>query len=153
MSEIVARAQALATRAHEGQVDKAGLPYIGHPARVAARLVGDDEGQAVAWMHDVVEDTGVTAADLAAKGFSAAVVAAVVALTRVEGENPDSYYARVARDPLALRVKLADIADNTDPVRMANLDEATRIRLTDKYGHAVSVLSGETQRGSLRLSK
>ena len=150
-ADLVARARALATSAHAGQVDKAGAPYITHPERVAARVAGgtptgthdDAEAVAVAWLHDVVEDTAVTAADLAAAGFPGTVVAAVLALTRAPGEDPDGYYARVAADPLALRVKRADIADNTDPARVAALDPATRERLAAKYAHALAVLDRE----------
>ncbi|PPK92646.1 HD domain-containing protein [Kineococcus xinjiangensis] len=144
-TDLVAAARELAASAHAGQVDKAGAPYLSHPERVAARVAaqvpsGPAEAVAVAWLHDVVEDTSVTAEELRAAGFPERVVAAVLALTRVPGEEPDTYYARVAADPLALRVKRADIADNTDPARVAALDGATRERLAAKYAHALAVL-------------
>lgn len=141
-------ARELASTAHARQVDKAGAPYIEHPRRVAARVAGDelagaqvrDElAVAVAWLHDVVEDTDVTAEVLRA-AFPEEVVAAVLALTRRAGEEPDVYYARVAANPLALRVKRADIADNTDPARTAALTTSTRERLAAKYAHAVAAL-------------
>ncbi|MDX6230901.1 MAG: hypothetical protein QOI76_4291, partial [Frankiales bacterium] len=96
--------------------------------------------EAAAWLHDVLEDTRTTVTDLAAQGIPATVVAAVEALTRGNGEAPDDYYARVAANPLALKVKRADIADNADPERLAHLDPATRERLTAKYDHARVVL-------------
>lgn len=139
--DLTTTAQRMATQAHAGQTDKAGQPYIGHPGRVAARLTGDEHAVAAAWLHDVLEDTQTTAADLAAQGVPATVVAAVEALTRREGDLPDDYYARVAANPLALRVKRADIADNTDPERLAQLDPALRERLTAKYDHARAVLN------------
>lgn len=138
---LAEQAQEIAQRAHAQQVDKAGRPYIEHPARVAARLVGDELGQAVAWLHDVVEDTPVTPAQLLEQGFPSEVVDAVVAVTRVEGELPEAYYARVTANPLALSVKLADIADNSDPERLAALDEATSSRLTAKYDKARAALA------------
>lgn len=141
MARLVAVADALAERAHAEQVDKVGEPYIAHPRRVAGRLHGDPAGQVVGLLHDVLEDTDVGVAQLAA-AFPPEVVAAVVALTRVDGEDPVDYYARVRRDPLALRVKLADIADNTDPARSAQLDAATRDRLADKYRLALRCLTG-----------
>lgn len=129
-SSITQAAQRIATVAHAGQVDKAGRPYITHPARVAARVAGDDHAVAVAWLHDVVEDTTVTLADLREQ-FPAEVVAAV----------DDEYYARVRRVPLALTVKLADLADNSDPQRLARLDDATRERLVAKYARARAELT------------
>lgn len=134
-SGLVDVAMAWARAAHEGQADKAGQPYIGHPARVAARVAGDEPAQAVAWLHDVVEDTAVTLSDLAGV-FPPVVLVAVDAITRRAGESPDAYYARVAADPLARKVKLADLADNTDPERLARLDAPTRARLIEKYAHA-----------------
>ncbi len=138
--DVVGQARDFAIAAHAGQVDKSGAPYATHPERVAGRLVGDDLAQAVAWLHDVVEDTTVTLDDLSAAGFPLHVVNGVDAMTRRRGEHSDDYYARVAGDPLALRVKRADIADNTDPARVALLDHPTRVRLAAKYEHALRVL-------------
>lgn len=133
------RAEAIARTAHRGQVDKAGYPYADHPARVAAQLAGDDVAMTVGWLHDVVEDTSVTLSALADE-FPPEVVRAVDALTRRSGEAPEHYYARVKSDPLALRVKLADLADNSDPARLAELDTHVRERLERKYAHARLVL-------------
>ena len=80
-------------------------------------------------------------ADLRAAGFPEPVIAAVDALTRRPDEPGDNYYARVAADPLALRVKRADIADNSSPERLGRLDEATQIRLRHKYAHALATLA------------
>jgi hypothetical protein len=82
----------------------------------------------------VIEDTELTPEDLRAAGVDDEVVAAVQLLTRIAVD--DAYYRRIASDPLAREVKLADIADNTDPVRTALLDPATRDRLAGKYDHA-----------------
>ncbi len=136
---MVSLARSLATAAHRGQVDKAGAPYIAHPARVAARLDAPME-QATAWLHDVIEDTAVTLDDLRAAGVPPRVVDAVEVLTRERGEDPQRYYARVAADELALRVKRADIADNADERRLAALDRATGDRLRAKYAHALDTL-------------
>ncbi len=143
-SESGERAKDIATRAHEGQVDKAGMPYIDHPRRVAERVAqvdGRPEAIAVAWLHDVVEDTGTTLDDLRAGEFSEEVVAAVDAMTRCPDAG-DEYYQRIATDDLAIVVKLADIWDNTDPDRVARLDEKDRTRLQDKYRHALEVIAG-----------
>lgn len=147
MTDVVALARQIATAAHRGQVDKAGAPYIGHPARVAGHAAaagGDERVVAAAWLHDVVEDTGITPADLRAAGVPDDVVTAVVAVTKVPGEQVEDYFARVNRDPVAVAVKTADLADNTDPARLAALDDATRRRLEEKYARARQLLAATT---------
>jgi (p)ppGpp synthase/HD superfamily hydrolase len=129
----------IAREAHEGQVDKSGKPYIGHPLRVMAGVVSTAERMA-AVLHDVVEDTPVTLDDLAAQGCPPDVVAAVGALTHLEEEPQATYLARVAADPIARVVKRADIADNLSPHRIAQLDQATRERLRAKYANALRLL-------------
>lgn len=144
--ELIGLAERVARRAHADQVDKAGAPYIDHPTRVATAVrqqapdSSADLVEAAAWLHDVVEDTGVTLDRLAELGLPGAVVNAVDALTRRHGEQSDMYYTRVAADPVALVVKLADLADNSDPERLALLDATTRQRLTAKYDHARQAL-------------
>ena len=138
------RAKELAYRAHAGQVDKAGRPYIEHVARVAAAVADDPEAEAVALLHDVLEDC-VGFGDEVSR-FPDAIFFAVNRLTRVRGLSDDAYYARIRANPLALRVKLADIADNADESRLALLDEATANRLRRKYANARKALgevSGE----------
>jgi (p)ppGpp synthase/HD superfamily hydrolase len=139
VSTLVSRAQRLATRAHAGQTDKAGEPYVGHPERVAARLDGEP-AQAVAWLHDVIEDCGLGMGDLLAAGIPSHVATAVVAVNRKPEEPDEAYYQRVRANPLALEVKAADIADNTDPDRLAALDPETRDRLVEKYATARRLL-------------
>jgi (p)ppGpp synthase/HD superfamily hydrolase len=129
----------LARRAHEGQLDMAGRPYIGHPLRVMGRLTGERE-RMVAVLHDVIEDTPVTAEDLTATGCPPDVVTAVVAISKNPGEEQTAYLARVAANPLALTVKRADIADNMSPDRLARLDAPTQARLTSKYTAALRLL-------------
>lgn len=139
MSTLEEKAQRLATRAHAGQLDLAGQPYIGHPERVAGRLAGA-EAKVVAWLHDVIEDCGLGMGDLLAAGIPSHVATAVVAISRRPEETAESYYERVRANPLAREVKVADIADNTDPSRLAALDEQTRERLVGKYAEARRLL-------------
>jgi (p)ppGpp synthase/HD superfamily hydrolase len=139
VSTLEAKAARLATRVHSGQLDKAGQPYIGHPERVAARLVSE-EAKVVGWLHDVIEDGGLGMGDLLAAGIPSHVATAVVAISRQPEEDVESYYKRVRANPLALEVKTADIADNTDPTRLAALDDETRDRLVAKYATARKLL-------------
>ncbi|ANZ42476.1 phosphohydrolase [Lentzea guizhouensis] len=130
---------ATATAAHEGQVDKSGRPYIGHPLRVMAAVTGE-HAQMAAVLHDVIEDTPVTGADLLAAGCPPEVVDAVVALSHLPDEPQEDYLRRVAANPLAVTVKRADIGDNLSPARIARLDAATRDRLKAKYARALGLL-------------
>ncbi|SDH38764.1 HD domain-containing protein [Lentzea fradiae] len=132
-------AVAIATAAHDGQTDLSGHPYIGHPLRVMASVTTEHEKMA-AVLHDVVEDTPVTAGDLLARGCPPAVVDAVVALSHLPDEPQEDYLRRVAANPLALTVKHADISDNLSPARVARLDPATRDRLRAKYARALRLL-------------
>jgi (p)ppGpp synthase/HD superfamily hydrolase len=136
-------ADRLAERAHHGQVDKAGRPYIDHPRTVAAMLLVDGHGVHAAMaglLHDAVEDTDVTLADLRAAGYPDEVVDAVDAVTRREGETYMDMIRRAAAHPLGRLVKLADNQTNSDPTRLALLPEADAARLRKRYEKARTVL-------------
>jgi hypothetical protein len=135
---LVERAKELAHRAHAGQVDKAGRPYIEHVARVAAAVSNDSEAEAVAWLHDVIEDAPGFVSEL--ETFPAYIRRAVIRLTRYPDDTPARYYAGIRAYPVTLRVKLADIADNADESRLALLDENTAARLRRKYAKAREML-------------
>lgn len=128
----------LALKAHEGQTDKAGMAYIGHVVRVADGVSGTP-ARIVALLHDVVEDCDLPLAVIHER-FGPQIAESVDAITRRQGEPPQDYYARVAADPLAYVVKLADIADNSHPARLALLDPRTRSRLEQKYAKALALL-------------
>lgn len=146
MSDLVARARDLAHRAHAGQVDKAGHPYIEHVARVAARVSDDPEAEAVAWLHDVLEDAA-AAHGAEAMAFPGRIKYAVALLTRCTDYDLASYYGGIRDNPLALRVKLADIADNADESRLALLDDKTADRLRRKYEKARRMLTEDRNNG------
>lgn len=132
-------ALALARRAHEGQTDKGGEPYIGHVERVVAR-VDSPTAKIAAALHDVVEDTAVTLPDLAEAGFPPAVVRAVDALTRRPGEPYTQFVWRAGMDAVAREVKMADLLDNSDAARLALLPREDAERLSAKYGEAMRLL-------------
>lgn len=140
-------ARLLAAEAHAGQVDKSGAPYLEHPARVAARLdpVADPVAHAAAWLHDVLEDTAMDADILRSRGIPAEVVRVVELLTRMDSVPSEEYYAAIRRDPVATRVKAADIADNLLPSRTRLLDPETRDRLRLKYAGALRALGLDPQ--------
>ena len=109
----------ISAKAHAGQIDKAGKPYIIHPIRVMLRMESIPE-QIVAVLHDVVEDSAVTIDDLASEGFSKAILDAVDAITKRHGETRMDAAKRAASNPIALTVKLADNAENMDLGRIKN---------------------------------
>lgn len=110
MSDL-SRAIEIAAKAHRGQVDKAGEPYIRHVINVIVACNTDEE-EIVAALHDVVEDTAVTLEDLQAEGFSNSVLEAVEAITRQPGERYFDYIRRLKQNPLAREVKFHDLLDN-----------------------------------------
>jgi (p)ppGpp synthase/HD superfamily hydrolase len=107
----IEKALQIAARAHEGQKDKDGQPYILHPLRVMNAVEGEAE-KVVAILHDVIEDTSVTAEDLRREGFDETVLAALDCVTHREGECYADYVVRSNGDQIARRVKLADLEDN-----------------------------------------
>jgi (p)ppGpp synthase/HD superfamily hydrolase len=134
------RAIALAALAHEGQKDKTGAPYILHPLRMMMRLETMD-AKIVAILHDVVEDTEWTIEGLATEGFSRHVLAALECVTKREGEDYMAFVSRAAEDPLARQVKLADLEDNMDILRLGEVADKDLERLR-KYHKAWKMLRG-----------
>ena len=133
------RAIEIAAKAHAGQVDKAGAPYVFHPLRMML-AVSSPEARMAAVLHDVVEDTDVTFEQLQAEGFPTPVLEAVEALTRREGEDYEVFIRRVAPNPVAREVKLADLRDNSDLSRIAEPTERDRERI-EKYRRAIAYLA------------
>lgn len=136
------RAIEIATKAHEGQVDKSGKAYIGHPLRVMEMGKTEDE-KIVGMLHDLVEDTDWTFEMLEAEGFSSEVIAALRCVTKVsENENYDAFIERVRKNPLAVAVKINDLTDNMDIRRLPYLSDKDVKRLK-KYLKAYKKLTGE----------
>lgn len=134
-SEIARR---IAEKAHAGQTDKAGRPYIEHPAHVAASVEGD-EAKAVAWLHDVIEDTPTAFDDLRAAGINEDVIDAVRAMTHDKSVPYFDYVRALKKNPLARQVKLADLAHNSDLSRLPHPTDEDRARQA-KYRQAIEIL-------------
>lgn len=133
----VTTAKAWAARWHEGQRDKAGQPYVTHPERVAGRLSAPEE-QVVAWLHDTVEDTGLTLREIE-NAFGPETAAAVDAISRRPGEDWEDYLRRVKQNEVARKVKISDLIDNS------NLSRIPAVTLRDvdrqlKYNRALRYL-------------
>ncbi len=132
----------LATGAHGRQVDKIGVPYREHLRAVAEGLEPFGPMVVMAgWLHDIIEDTDWTAEGLREVGVSARVVEVVRLVTRMDGESYEDMLVRVAGDPLATLVKIADNAHNSLPGRAAGVTgESERRRLEERYRGARRIL-------------
>jgi (p)ppGpp synthase/HD superfamily hydrolase len=130
----------LAVKAHFGQKDRAGAPYILHPLRLMFRQQSEAASIA-AVLHDVVEDTAVTLEQLRDAGFAEEVVAAVECLTHDPGDSYDQDIDGLKRNAIARAVKLADLEDNMRLERMASLTEKDWERL-QRYHRVWKELSG-----------
>ena len=136
------RAIEIATQAHEGQVDKAGNAYIGHPLRVM-EMGRTIEEKIAGVLHDIVEDTPWTFEMLEAEGFAPEIIAALKCVTKIsENEDYDSFIERVKKNPLAVAVKINDLTDNMDIRRLPYLSDKDVKRLK-KYLKAYKKLVGE----------
>lgn len=136
---MINTALTIATKAHEGQVDKAGIDYIQHPLFVASQVKTEQE-KTVALLHDVIEDSNVTAADLLATGLPNEVVTAVQILTKGKDQNYQEYLEKVKSNNLARVVKLADLKHNSDLSRLKSVTDIDYDRV-EKYKNAIRYLS------------
>ncbi len=143
-SELINKAIDLSYDAHHGQKDKAGRPYFTHPFTVAMKM--DTEAEiCAALLHDVLEDTSITPEYLR-ENFTPEISEAVDILTHRQGMSYDEYILAVKANPIALKVKLADIEHNMDKTRLAGNSEAMRKYNTrrKKYEHARELLTRES---------
>lgn len=141
MKENLETAIALAVKAHQGQRDKAGNPYVLHPLRLMFKMSSEIE-MIVAVLHDVVEDSDTTMSDLRAMGFSDEVLEAVDCLTQRNTESYDAFIERSKANPISKKVKSADLEDNMDIKRLDRITEQSVERLR-KYHRAWVDLTGQ----------
>lgn len=140
--QLIEKSLHIALRAYAGKTDKAGREYIHHPLRVMAKMKTDLEMSA-ALLHDVIEDSDITAEQLLAEGIPAEVVEAVVCLSRNENEDYQDFVGRTKKNELAAKIKIADIEDNIDVLRLASLDEYDLTRIK-KYHSAWQFLNDKS---------
>ena len=137
-TEKTHKAMKIAYEAHQGQVDRAGVPYIFHPFHLAEQM--DTESECiVALLHDVVEDTDITFEDLE-KDFSSEVISALKLLTHQKCIPYMHYVEALKENPIARKVKLADLKHNSDITRLSTLTPKD-IKRNEKYKKAIELLS------------
>lgn len=136
---MVEHAVMLAARAHKGQTDKAGAPYILHPLRVMASMPLVPRLLAAAVLHDVIEDTDLTLAALGDAGIPPDVLEALEHLIKRGGEEYMAFIERCSRNEIARMVKLADLEDNMDLTRIPEPTAKDMVRV-EKYQQAKKYL-------------
>lgn len=140
-TELTNKAMKIAYTAHHGQLDKGGLPYIFHPYHLAEQM--DDEiSCCAALLHDVVEDTDVTFEYLE-KEFPKEVMDVLFLLTHKEDVPYFEYVRAIRANPIAVKIKLADISHNSDQSRCPNFPPEQLAYFRDKYARAVAILTEE----------
>lgn len=139
-TEMIAAAKLIAKLAHKGQKDKAGLDYFTHPEAVAATLDTPEE-KTVAYLHDTVEDTDVTVEEIRAV-FGNEIADAVALMTHADGVPYMDYVKEIGKNPLARKVKLADLTHNMDISRIPNPTQKDYDRIEKKYKPAYEYLKG-----------
>ena len=139
--KLLALAIMIATKAHDGQFDKAGKPYILHHLAVMAQM-DTLESKIVAVLHDAIEDSDLKITDLVQQGFPDFIIKAIAAITKLVGEPYEDYILRVKSNPIAYKVKIADVTHNMDLSRIANPTEKDFQRL-EKYQNVLQELQQE----------
>lgn len=138
-TDLTKKALKLCFESHKEQVDKTGMPYVFHPFHLAEQM--DDELSTVcALLHDVVEDTDTTFADLLAMGFPQSVVDVLTLLTHEESVPYMEYVQKISTNATATKVKIADLKHNMDETRLYVVDEYAKKR-AEKYAKALALLT------------
>ncbi len=132
------QAISVAIKAHSGQIDKAGQPYILHPLRLMLKFETTEE-KIVAVLHDVVEDSDFTFDKLRDIGFPSFIIEALDCLTKRENEAYQTFISRLSKNELARKIKIEDIKDNLDLTRLTQVNEKDFLRIK-KYSEALRFL-------------
>ena len=136
------------SRLFKDRTDKCGKPYLGHLLRVGARLKDNNE-RCAALLHDTLEDIeGIDANMLLSLNIPKEIVDMVILLTKTKGRPYDEEINNIIRSGNngALKIKYSDMLDNSNPERLKNLDEETRVRLTDKYTPQLKIIKLELKK-------
>lgn len=138
-TDLTKKALKLCFEKHKEQVDKTGMPYVFHPFHLAEQM--DDEISTVcALLHDVVEDTDITFDDLFKMGFPKEVIDVLKLLTHEDYVSYMDYVRKISTNPIAKKVKIADLKHNSDITRLDIIDEKAKMRC-EKYKQALNLLS------------
>lgn len=135
---LTKKALRISFNAHKNQLDKSGMPYVYHPFHVAEQMK-DEYSTCVALLHDVVEDTDITLDELKSNEFPDDVIEALSLMTHSDDVPYLDYIRNLKDNPIARRVKLADLAHNSDLSRLDVVDEKA-VERVNKYKQAILIL-------------
>lgn len=135
---LTKKALHLCFQKHKNQLDKSGMPYVFHPFHVAEAMT-DEYSICTALLHDVVEDTDITLAQLCDMGFPHEVIDAISAMTHNDDTDYFDYVRSLKSNPIAKAVKLADLEHNSDLSRLDTVTEKD-IQRFEKYKKAIEIL-------------
>lgn len=136
---LTKKAMEICYRAHAGQLDKGGMPYVFHPIHIAEQME-DEYSTCAALLHDTVEDGGIELSELYEADFPEEIVRTVDILTRREDEPYMEYIQRLKENSLAVKVKLADLNHNSDMSRL-NIITKWDMERKEKYEKAIAILN------------
>jgi (p)ppGpp synthase/HD superfamily hydrolase len=143
MNRLLSEAIKLATNFHNGQFDKAGVPYILHCIKVMHYLKTDDEElQCIAILHDILEDTKCTDINLMQAGMTQRIIDGVVSLTKFKDISTEDYLNQISKNKDAIKVKMADLRHNLDILRLKNVRQKDFDRIV-KYHQMYQILKGK----------
>ena len=147
-TDLTKKAMTIAYEKHAGQYDKGEMPYIFHPYHLAEQMGDDEYAICVALLHDVVEDTLTSFAELKSYGFPDEIIDALKCLTHDDrDEYLGAYIEKIKKNPLARKVKLADLKHNSDPTRLPPAEnpkeETKRFKRMEKYAKAIDFLEAD----------
>lgn len=139
-TNLTKKAMKLAFKKHINQLDKSGMPYIFHPIHIAEQMV-DEDTTIVALLHDVMEDTSTSINELRAYGFSEEVLEALTLLNHDKSVEYEIYIQNISQNPLATKVKIADLEHNSDLTRLDSITQKDMDRV-QKYRQSLNYLKG-----------
>ena len=111
MSQYLHKAITISCEAHKGQSSINGEPYILHPLRLLIKAKSNEE-RIIAILHDVIEKTNISLADLKNKGFDQNIISSIDSLSRRKSESYVDYIERLMQNKISVKIKLLDLADN-----------------------------------------
>jgi (p)ppGpp synthase/HD superfamily hydrolase len=136
----IEKAIAIALEGHKDQKDKSGLPYILHPLRVMLKMDTEEE-MIPAVLHDILEDTQLDVSYLLSQGISSDSIEIIKFLTKKDDEEYLAYIQKIRTNPIAAKIKKADITDNLNLLRLHQIQVSDLERLNN-YIQAFKILSG-----------
>lgn len=137
-TKLTKKALLISFAAHKEQKDKSGMPYVYHPFHLAEQME-DEASVCVALLHDVAEDTDTTVEDLKREGFPEEVTDALILMTHDDDVPYLDYVKKLKHNPIARKVKLADLMHNSDLSRLDTVDDKALERVA-KYKKAIEIL-------------